>query len=207
MIIPGFEDKGLAEEIKKILSKGFLKENGSFANIGFSEKPSQNFDVFLSDSKDSVKAKIGFGEDQGFFSVSSRISAFLAESVEKSQLNPQNIVLLGTSMFGKQEYGFAKQHNIKLFSAREITFEGLADVCDAAMSALRSIQKGFLFSISLDALDCSFSKSGVPGGISPRELVYIVQRMKNLRNMASAEVIGIGSETVDLAAKLAVELA
>jgi arginase family enzyme len=70
-------------------------------------------------------------------------------------------------------------------------------------------------SIDIDVVDPSFAPSTgyqVPGGLTSRQLIYILQRMNKIQNFKAVDIVEINSEkdetglTVKLGAKILAEL-
>jgi agmatinase len=97
---------------------------------------------------------------------------------------------------------------------KEISFEGLHEVADSVMSVARQWSKVYI-SINIDVLDPAFApvvNTSEPGGMSTRDLLYFIQRLKMLRNTWMYDVVGFNPDkdvndiTSKTAAKLIVEL-
>lgn len=109
---------------------------------------------------------------------------------------PDDVILVGGHYLSGSEREFLKARNIRFFSLHSVVQEGIANVCDALMESCNS-WSSLHICISLSILD-------LPGGLSVRELLYFVQRLRMLKNYSSANVIGSPSV---LTAKLLAELA
>jgi len=129
-------------------------------------------------------------------------------------LPPENIVLVGTRRFYKNELAFLNKHDIKYYSMLEISREGAEDLCDGIMSAAKDFG-AFYLSIDMDVADPSCApgvNDAVPGGFTSRELIYFVQRLRYLKNFRAADIMevnpskDVNNMTVALAAKIASEL-
>jgi len=138
----------------------------------------------------------------------------LKRLVDEKILDKNNIALVGTRSFDKEEKRFLEENNIKKYPMREISFEGLQEVADSVMSVAREWKKAYV-SIQLDVLDPAFApavKDPQPGGLSVRELIYFIQRLKMLRNIGMADVVGLdlakdaNELTAKVAAKIVIEL-
>jgi len=139
---------------------------------------------------------------------------FLRTLIEDGILNPENVLIVGVRNWDKEEYKFLKEKKIKYYSMSEISYEGTRSVCDAVMAAAKDWD-GMYLSIDIDAVDAAFVPgTGYPevGGLTSRELLYFVQRIKNLNNLKAADVVevnppkDINDMTSLLAAKLVIEL-
>lgn len=139
---------------------------------------------------------------------------YLRTLIEEEVLDPKNLVLVGLRVFDEEEYTFLKNNNIKFFSMKEISMEGKENVCDAVMGAVKDI-KSLYISLDIDSIDPAFAPGTgyqEPGGLSSREFVYFLQRIKNLKNIKAFDLIEINPEldnnntTAKLGAKIISEL-
>jgi len=140
--------------------------------------------------------------------------SYLSELIEQKILDKNNIILVGIRNINKEQKRFIDDNRIKNYSMKEISFEGLHEVADSVMSVARQWNKVYI-SISIDVLDPAFA-SGVenpePGGMSTRDLLYFIQRLKILRNTWMYDVAGfnphkdVNGVTAKVAAKILVEL-
>jgi hypothetical protein len=113
----------------------------------------------------------------------------------------KNTLFVGLRNFSSKDYALVK--NIKHYSMKEISSEGIEETCNAIMSACREF-KSMNVIINSDVLDPAFSKkNNTPGGLSTRELIYLLQRIKLIKNF---KIIQIISDDEMLAAKLILEL-
>ena len=122
-------------------------------------------------------------------------------------LAARSIALFGTRRWTAEELGFVQQ-GIQCYSAIEISREGLQEMTDAAMMHVRA-WPGFHLVLHLDILDMAVFKGGVPAGLSSRELVYVLQRLRMIRSLRSVEVIlpkELEPDLARLAAALVAEL-
>jgi agmatinase len=139
---------------------------------------------------------------------------YLKSLIEEGTLDPHKVIIVGTRNMSKEERKYIEDMKIKHYSMREIGFEGIMEVSDAVMSASREWPKTYL-SIDIDVLDPAFAPGTgytEPGGLTTRELIYFIQRMKLMRNLAIADVVEVNPKkdmheiTAKTAAKLIVEL-
>jgi arginase family enzyme len=120
---------------------------------------------------------------------------------------PERIILVGLRDLTLEEFVFLKQHKIRYFSMQSMTFESMTASCDGIMEIAKEWPSTYV-SISLDVLDPAFAKVDKPsaGGLSTRELLYFIQRLRMLRNFLAADVVDAESG-LQLASKLLSELA
>jgi len=138
----------------------------------------------------------------------------LKKLVDEKILDKNNIVLVGTRNVDKQEKKFIDENKLKVYSMREISLESIREVADSVMSVARQWSKAYI-SIDMDVLDPAFAPGTgypEPGGMSTRELIYFIQRLKMLRNLGMADVVDVNPDkdvndmTSKVAAKLITEL-
>ena len=120
---------------------------------------------------------------------------------------PERVVLVGLRDLTLEEFSFLKQHNIRNFTMQSMTMESITAVCDGVMEVAKEWPAAYV-SVSLDVLDPAFAKVAKPspGGLSTRELLYFIQRLRMLRNFLAADVVDF-EKSPQLAAKLLSELA
>jgi len=139
---------------------------------------------------------------------------YLRALIEEGVLKAQNVILVGVRNSDKEEVKYIKQKGIKVYSMKKLASEGKNVICDDIMEIARSWSDLYL-SIDIDALDPG-SAPGVsyiePGGMTTRELLYFVQRLKMLKHLGMADIVevnpskDINDMTVAAAAKILVEL-
>jgi len=138
------------------------------------------------------------------------LNAFVNEKL----IDAKNIVLVGTRNWDKNEVAFLKKHNIRMFPMKNISNEGLHDICDSVMEAVRGFDALYV-SIDIDAVDPAFAPGTgycEPGGLTSRELLYMLQRIKILKNIKAYDIMEINPSkdinemTSKLGAKIVMEL-
>jgi len=175
----------------------------SYASVKGFAKKHQNFGLVVFDAHpDMMQDKILTHE------------SWLFKLINEGIVKAENVVLVGVRNIFKTELDFLKNNNIKYFCMREISFDGKQEVCDAIMSVVRRWKSAYV-SIDIDVLDPSFAPGTghpEPGGMTTRELIYFLQRLKLLKNIVMADIVEVNPKkdinnlTVSAAAKLVVEL-
>jgi len=108
------------------------------------------------------------------------------------------VILVGGHYLSGQDREVIRARNIQIFSLQSITQEGIANICDVLMESANTFPSLHI-GISTSILD----SQQFPGGLTTRELLYFLQRLRVLKNYLSASVIG---EPSPLTAKLLSEL-
>ena len=125
----------------------------------------------------------------------------------------ENIILVGVRNFDEKELEFIKENKIKLFDMKKVA-ENKEEVCDTIMEIAREFKNLYL-SLDIDVVDPSFAPGTgylEVGGISGRELIYFVQRLRLLKNLRRVDLVEINPSldknniSVKLGAKLVKEL-
>jgi len=121
-------------------------------------------------------------------------------------LPSSRIILVGVREFSIAEHTFLKESKIRYFSMQSV-HENIVGVCDTVMENANPWIACHVF-ISLDVLDPAFVSVPRPsvGGMTSRELIYFVQRLRFLRNYTSAGIVDF-ENSIQLAEKLLCELA
>ena len=126
--------------------------------------------------------------------------------IHQKILPKQNIILVGTRQYSPQELAFIQTHKIKTFSMKEISLEGIFEVSESVMTIAKTFSHLYV-SIDADVLDPAFVSTPFPspGGLTTRELIFFIQRLKHLRNFQAADLTEFLSKSAPLAAKLVSE--
>ncbi len=134
--------------------------------------------------------------------------------VREKVIKPEHILIVGVRQWQKGELQFLRENKIKYYTLAEISSDGAIDVCDAVMSVAKDFGSLYV-SIDMDVVDPAFApgvSTPEAGGLSGRELLYFIQRLKLLKNFRAADVMEINPEkdrdtvTVRLGAKVVAEL-
>lgn len=134
--------------------------------------------------------------------------------VDEKIIKKENIVLAGNRNISIEELRFLNENKIKTFNMREIPGEGLYEISEALMTIARNFDALYI-SIDIDVLDPAFAPATgypEPGGLTTRELIYFLQRLKKLKNFKAADLVEVNPEkdsnglTILNAAKILIEL-
>ena len=137
---------------------------------------------------------------------------WLRTLIEKG-FNPADVILIGARNIDPVETEFMLKNHINNFSMKEL-FENLHKSCDLIMEYARNFENVYI-SIDIDAIDAAFAPgTGYPelGGMTSREFLYLIQRMKRLPNLRAFDIVEINPDkdingmTVKLGAKILGEL-
>ena len=139
---------------------------------------------------------------------------YLWHLIKEGIIKGENVILIGARNADAKEWQFLKENKVRVFSMKSI-LNNREKVCDTVMETARGFGAMFL-SIDIDAVDPAFAPGtgcAEPGGLSSRELIYFLQRLKLLKNFKGGELVEINPDkdvngmTVKLGAKILTELA
>ncbi len=134
--------------------------------------------------------------------------------VNQNIIKKENIILIGTRNWHKNEIEFIKENKIRFFPMKEVASEGIHEVSESIMSIAKNF-KDLYISIDIDVLDPAFAPGTgyiEPGGLTTRELLFFLHRLKKLKNLKAYDLVEINPKkdvnnmTSKVGAKLLVEL-
>jgi len=138
----------------------------------------------------------------------------LCAMVNQNVIKKENIILVGIRNWDKNEIEFLQKNKIKYFSMKEIAKEGINEISEAMMSVAKNF-KDLYVSIDIDVLDPAFAPGTgyiEPGGLSTRELLFFLHRLKKLVNLRAFDLVEVNPSkdvndiTSKVGAKILVEL-
>lgn len=135
---------------------------------------------------------------------------FVKVLIKEGKLKKENIVLVGLRNWHKDEYKFLKENKIKYFNMKEISMEGLHEVSDSIMSIARNFSSLYL-SIDIDVVDPAFAPGTgyiEPAGLTSRQLLYFLKRLKLLKNLKMIDLVEINpdKDNNDITSKLGAKI-
>jgi len=161
------------------------------------------------------KAMIKDSSNSGIIIFCAKPPAYLQKMIAENLVKPQNIILIGIRNWSKEDLALIKQQNLKYYSMKELSFEGKEELCDSVMSVANPLQATYI-TININVLDPVFApatNNEEPGGMTTRELIYFIQRLKLLKNLKMADIVEVNPQkevtdtTIKTAVKIITELA
>lgn len=139
---------------------------------------------------------------------------YLRRLIEENHVSPEDVFLVGIRNYGENELEFIKENKIKAFSSRQVFDLGIEEIADTITETASGYENTYL-SIDIDVIDPS-SAPGTgyqePVGLSSRDVLYLIQRIKSMKNFTKADIVEVNPEkdinnmTSRLAARILVEL-
>lgn len=138
---------------------------------------------------------------------------FIKVLIKEGTLKKENLVYVGVRSVFKKEKEFLEKNNIKVYNMINVA-SGIRDVCDGVMEKSRKFD-GLYVSIDIDVLDPSCAPGTgylSPGGMTTRQLLYFIQRLKKLKNLKMIDLVEVNPDkdinnmTVETGAKIVSEL-
>ena len=124
----------------------------------------------------------------------------------------ENILLVGVRDMEREEIEFISEKRLRRISINQIE-ENIQEMADVITEFAH--EKELYVSIDIDVVDPVFAGSTgdkVVGGLTSRQLIYIIQRIALMKNLKGLDIVEIDSEndktglTVKLGAKVVAEL-
>ncbi len=126
----------------------------------------------------------------------------------------KNILLVGIRNINLEEQKYLKEKNIKMISINALN-ENLIDACDTIMEF--SSGKELYVSVDMGVVDPVFAPSTSSqelGGLTSRQLIYLIQRINKIKNLRAIDIVEINeikdrknnNLTIKLGAKILSEL-
>jgi|SRR3989344_424135 len=139
---------------------------------------------------------------------------YLRRLIEKNIISIKNIILIGTRIYSENEIKFLKEQKILYFDMKKILDLGIKETTDFITEKAFQLKNIYL-SIDIDVLDPAFAPGTgyiEPGGLTTRELIYLLQRINKLHpKMIDLVEVNpekdINNTTIKVAAKIISELA
>jgi agmatinase len=138
---------------------------------------------------------------------------WLMHLIKEKIIDPKNVILVGCRNSDPKESEFIRENKIKVYDINSIS-ENKSNVCDMIMEAALKF-KNFYLSLDIDVVDPAFAPGTgylEVGGLSSRDLIYFVQRLRLLKNLKRIDLVEINPKkdinkiTVKLGAKIVKEL-
>ena len=130
--------------------------------------------------------------------------------IDEGKIKGENVMVVGLRSYHKKEVDYLKEKKVKFVTMKQIFENGVKGVCDGVMEFVSNFESLYL-SIDLDVVDPAYAP-GVghvePGGLSSRELIYFVQRLRNLKNLKKVDLVEVNvDEDIDnMTSKLAARI-
>lgn len=120
---------------------------------------------------------------------------WLFHLLEEGLVKPENVIIIGIRASSKGEIDYLKKKKIQYIPMKKI-YDNIQHVCDGIMEKARNF-KSLYISIDIDILDPAFAPGTgymEPGGLSSRELIYFIQRLKLLKNLKAVDIVEINPD-------------
>lgn len=211
-----------ASEILKQLKDIWLSEDFKFGDF---EVVNENGDIFLGGDHSVSYSNFCKNKCEGLlvfdahpdvyqeFNVPTHLD-WLKFLIDEGKVDASKVMLIGVRNFHRKEIDYLKEKKIKFVTMKQVFENGVKEVTEGVMEFVSNFSSLYV-SIDMDVVDPGFAP-GVgyvePGGLSSREMIYFVQRLKNLKNLKKVDIVevnvekDIGNITAKLVAKLIYEL-
>ena len=117
---------------------------------------------------------------------------WLRHLIKDGLLKKENVAIIGLRNVDRKELDYLRENKIRIYDINQV-WENREDVCDNIMEFARNFD-GLYLSIDVDVIDPSMAPGTgyiEPGGMTVRELVYFLHRLKMLKNLARMDIVEI----------------
>lgn len=118
---------------------------------------------------------------------------YLRTLIDSGIVDSSRIILVGVRSSSPEEGDYLTSKKITCFNMQKIMDLGINEVCDLVME--KSLQWGGIYlSVDIDVCDPSCAPGTgyiEPGGLSSRELLYFISRLKKMRNLGIIDIVEI----------------
>ncbi len=130
--------------------------------------------------------------------------------VNEGLIDASRIIIIGLRNWDGNEIEFLNKKRIKYFSMKQIFEYSIKDIMDTVTETAKQ-WKNLYLSIDIDAVDPAFAPGTgyrEPAGLSSRELIYCLQRIKRLPNLRMIDIVEINppKDVVDMTSKLGAKI-
>ncbi len=130
--------------------------------------------------------------------------------ISQGIVDKDKVIIVGIRNSDVVEINFIRNNNIKTYPMKHIFDVGVKDFCDALMEQVRTWPALYIC-LDIDVVDPAFAPGTgyrEPGGLSSRDMIYFVQRLKKLKNLGMVDIVEVNPEmdVADLTSKLAAKI-
>ncbi len=197
--VPGATSEAVLSELKKRQ----VNEQGKQVSAEIVNDAKENF-VMIGGSPETTEATFSAFNDNH---PGAGIIIFTAEPKPFKGMPAERMLFVGCRAWSRENFTQLRARNAKQYTMHEIIQEGINDVCDSVMAAAKDFPALYV-SVDISVLDPAFAPSdkNEPGGMTTRELLYFLRRLRLLKNLSAADIVGVREGTAVLGAKLLTEL-
>src|SRR3989344_3400741 len=117
---------------------------------------------------------------------------YLRRLIDEGIVDPTQVILIGIRNADPEEIAYLRERKVTFFTMKQL-FLNIENACDAVMEKARGWESLYI-SVDIDVLDPAFAPGTgciEPGGMSTRELLYFIQRLKLLKNLKMLDIVEV----------------
>lgn len=121
---------------------------------------------------------------------------FLRQLIEENKVKPENIIMFGIRAADVTEKQFLDKYGIEVITMEQIFENGVKTMTEVLME-FAAKKEAIYFSLDIDVVDPSAAPATgylEPGGLSSRELIYVVQKLSHLKNLKQMDILEINPD-------------
>lgn len=112
----------------------------------------------------------------------------------KNGFPAKNILLVGLRNSHPNEIKFLKETGVRTLSLNEVAVD-IENACDTIMEFANG--KELYLSLDMNSVDPAYAPSTnnrEPGGLTSRQLIYLIQRINKMKNLKAVDIVEINSD-------------
>lgn len=130
---------------------------------------------------------------------------------EGRKIDPKNVCYVGVRDLDRRERALMKEAGVRVYTMSDIERLGIADATEEIAEFFSRRVDSVHVSFDIDAMDPNFAPGvgiEVPGGLTYREALFIMERMARTSLVASADMVEVNPvlDVRNVTAKMAVDL-
>ena len=121
---------------------------------------------------------------------------YLRMLIDEKKIPKENVLLIGIRNVSKNELDFIKQNKIKCIYMKTLFENGIKETADDITEFALNFSDLYL-SIDIDVLDPAFAPGTgykESGGMTVRELLFLLQRIKRMKNLRRIDLVEINPD-------------
>ncbi|MBI2106806.1 arginase family protein [Candidatus Woesearchaeota archaeon] len=174
------------KEIQRVSGDVYIGGDHSITYSSFSSLPGKNKGIIILDAHPDLEVGTKTPDHESYLRV----------LIEERKIPKENILLVGIRSVSKNELDFIKQNKIKCIYMKSIFENGIRETADDITELAINFSDIYL-SIDIDVLDPAFAPGTgycEPGGMNIRELLFLLQRIKKMRNLKRIDLVEINPD-------------
>ena len=188
--IVNFLRRGLTTEHGQVVEFSSYQEDGIVLGEGdrrivyLTSSLEKSRNHLLQFTREKSNPGIIFISNRAFLHKNEFINSLLSQGI----FSTSNIIFLAQHNLSRAELDIVDEKKLHFFPMREVSAIGNYEISESIMSIAKQFSDLYVY-IESGVLDYPIIRSNNPGGLTTRELVYFIQRLKMMNNLRASEIV------------------